>query len=107
MKGKVVLVDIWATWCQPCRVELPHLKALEESMKGKNVEFVSISVDVEKDQLGGTQLYAAGWSEITKFYNINSIPRFLVFDQEGKIVTVDAPRPSQPALKQLLEETLK
>lgn len=118
LKGKVVLVDVWATWCGPCKVEIPHLKTLEEEFKGKNVEFVSISVDVEKDkekwknmiakdQLGGTQLFASGWSDITKYYDITGIPRFMVFDQDGKIVTANAPRPSEPELKTLLENTLE
>jgi peroxiredoxin len=113
LKGKVVLVDTWATWCRPCLAEIPHLKKLEEELKGKNIAIVSISMDEEKDQqkwkdyvvkenLGGIQLYAKGFSEFAKYYKINAIPRFLVFDQEGKIVTVDAPRPSTPELKELL-----
>lgn len=118
LKGKVVLIDVWATWCQPCKVEIPHLKELEEAMKTKEVAIVSVSVDEEDDKekwkkmvtdqkLGGIQLYARGWSEITKYYKITGIPRFMVFDKEGKIVTIDAPRPSQPALKVLLEKVLK
>ncbi len=117
LKGKVILIDMWATWCGPCKVEIPHLKTLEKEFAGKNIEFVSISVDVEKDkekwknmvqkeELGGTQLFASGWSEITKYYDITGIPRFMVFDTEGKIVTVDAPRPSSPDLKVLLQNTL-
>ncbi|WP_207512623.1 TlpA family protein disulfide reductase [Longitalea luteola] len=117
LKGKVVLVDVWATWCGPCKKEIPHLKKLEEELRDKNIAFVSISVDeekdkekwknfVEKEQLGGIQLYAKGWSDFTKYYDIHGIPRFLVFDQEGKIVTVDSPRPSMPELKELLLNTL-
>lgn len=117
LKGRVVLIDTWATWCSPCKVEIPYLKKLEEEMKGKDVAIVSISVDEEKDKdkwkqmiadqsLGGIQLFAKGWSDITKYYKITGIPRFLVFDKEGKIVTVDAPRPSSPDLKPLLEKYL-
>lgn len=113
LKGKVVLIDLWATWCVPCIAEIPHLKKLEEELKDKNIQIVSISIDVEKDkgkwlkfvekqQLGGIQLFANGWSDMTLYYNINAVPRFMVFDQEGKIVTIEAPRPSDPQLKELL-----
>lgn len=117
LKGKVVLVDVWATWCGPCKQQIPYLKTLEEELRNKDIAFVSISVDEEKDfekwkqfvdkeQLKGVQLYAKGWSEFAKYYDIRAIPRFLVFDQDGKIVTVDSPRPSQPELKELLLSTL-
>ena len=56
--------------------------------------------------LGGIQLFASGWSDITKYYKITGIPRFMVFDQNGRIVTADSPRPSDPALKTLLEQVL-
>jgi hypothetical protein len=62
---------------------------------------------VLKEELGGTQLFASGWSAITKYYDITGIPRFMLFDTEGKIVTVDAPRPSNPELKVLLQNTLE
>lgn len=117
-RGKVVLVDVWATWCGPCRGELPHLKKLEEEMKGKEVVFIGVSVDEEKnydkwkkfiidEQLPGIQLFANGWSKITKDYKITGIPRFMVFDREGKVVESVAPRPSDPDLKALLEEELR
>lgn len=117
-KGKVVLVDVWATWCGPCRKEIPHLKKLEEEMKATDVVFVGVSVDeakdkqkwldfIKKEELAGVQLLASGWSKITKDYKINGIPRFMVFDRKGNIVSVDAPRPSNPALKALLEAELK
>lgn len=116
-KGKVVLVDVWATWCGPCRGEIPHLKKLEEEMHGKDVVFLGVSVDevknkqkwldfIEKEGLKGVQVLAGGWSKIAKDYKINGIPRFMVFDRKGNIVSVDAPRPSNPALKKMLENEL-
>lgn len=117
-KGKVVLVDVWATWCGPCRQQIPHLKKLEEEMHGTDVVFLGVSVDEAKDKqkwldfikkegLGGIQLLASGWSKITKDYKIKGIPRFMVFDKKGNIVSVDAPRPSSPELKKMLEAELK
>ncbi|SMC64442.1 TlpA family protein disulfide reductase [Pedobacter africanus] len=117
-KGKVVLVDVWATWCGPCKQQIPALKQLEQEMHGKDIVIMSVSVDEEKDKekwqkmiadenLGGVQLFASGWSKIAKDYKITSIPRFMVFDKKGNIVTVDAPRPTDPKLKELLEAELK
>nr|WP_121271781.1 TlpA disulfide reductase family protein [Pedobacter schmidteae] len=115
--GKVVLIDVWATWCGPCVAQIPYLKKLEEEMKGTDVAFVSISVDKLKDKgtwlkmikdekLGGIQLFADSPNDISKYYKIDGIPRFMVFDKKGKIVTINSPRPSDPELKKLLEKTL-
>lgn len=49
LKGKYVYIDVWATWCGPCKAEIPHLKSLEEKYQGKNIVFVSISVDSKED----------------------------------------------------------
>jgi thiol-disulfide isomerase/thioredoxin len=117
LKGKVVVVDVWATWCGPCRGETPFMRKLAADMKDKDVAFVSMSVDNIKDhdkwkkmlvdeQMTWIQLYAGDKNDFSKYYKINTIPRFIVFDKAGKIVNVDAPRPSDPELKTLLEKTL-
>lgn len=120
LKGKYVYVDVWATWCGPCRKEIPSLKQVEEKYHGKNIEFVSISVDQAKDHdkwkkmvtdqsLGGTQLFAdKDWSSaFVQAYGINSIPRFILIGPDGKVVDADAKRPSDPGLQAQLDTLLK
>ena len=119
LRGKYVYIDVWATWCGPCRAEIPFLQKVEEKYHGKNIEFVSISVDVDKDHekwvkfvtekgLGGMQLFAdKNWnSEFMKSYSINSIPRFILIDPKGNIVDSEAERPSSPALAVQLDKLL-
>lgn len=115
LKGKYVYIDVWATWCGPCREEIPSLQKVEEEFKGRNIEFVSIAVDAPKNhqkwanmiaekQMGGLQLFAdKEWdSEFIKSYVIESIPRFILIDPSGNIINADAPRPSDPTLLTLL-----
>lgn len=117
--GKYVYIDVWATWCGPCRAEIPFLKKTEARYEGKNIEFVSISIDVKKDfkkwkkfvgdkKLGGTQVFAYNnWnSDFIKQYNITSIPRFILIDPKGNVVSADAARPSDPALSGVLDKLL-
>ncbi|MDP2159084.1 MAG: TlpA disulfide reductase family protein [Flavobacterium sp.] len=117
LKGKFVYIDVWATWCGPCIAEIPALKEVEKEYHGKNIEFVSISIDDKKDhekwkkmvankELKGIQLFADNdWkSDFVKNYAIDGIPRFILIDTEGKIVNADAPRPSDAKLKELLKE---
>src|SRR5690606_13506248 len=117
LKGKFVYIDVWATWCGPCKVEIPFLKEVEKKYHGKNIEFVSISIDNKKDyetwkkfvveqQLGGIQLYAdnAWESQFDKDYAIEGIPRFILVDTAGNIVSADAPRPSNSKLIELFNE---
>ena len=120
LKGKYVYIDLWATWCGPCRAEIPHLQKTEEKYHGKNIEFVSISIDQAKDyekwkkfvadkNLGGVQLFAdKDWqSEFVTSYGVTGIPRFILIDPKGNILESDAPRPSSAELQTQLDALLK
>lgn len=117
-KGKLVYLDFWATWCGPCRREIPHLKQLKNEYKGKPVAFIAISVDddkeawekmVKSEKLDGIQLYApkAWLNETTIQYQVVGIPTFVLIDGEGKIIEYPASRPSQEETKLLLNKHLK
>jgi len=114
-RGNIVYIDVWATWCGPCKDEIPYLKKLEKELKNEDIVFVSISIDREKDkeawknmvkekELGGCQLYASGdWeSKIAKDYVIRGIPYFIIIDKEGKLAEVNASRPSKPETRDML-----
>ncbi len=114
LKGKYVYIDIWATWCQPCKQEIPFLHKVEEKYKGKNIEFVSISIDdkrgyntwkqmIKVKEMGGIQLYAKEDKKFVDGYRVSSIPRFILLDPEGNIVDSNAPRPSDPKLIELFD----
>ena len=115
LKGKFVYIDMWATWCGPCKKEIPSLKEVEAKYHGKNIEFVSISVDkanahetwvnmIKEKGMTGIQLFADNnfQSKFAVDYAVNSIPRFILLDTKGNIVDADAPRPSSPKLIEVL-----
>lgn len=119
-KGKFVYIDVWATWCGPCIQQIPYLQELEDEYKNKNIAFVSISTDesqrsggsweaaekkwrnfVKDKDMSGVQLWSGQDFSFQQAYKINSIPRFILIDPAGNIVDANAPRPSDPNLKNL------
>lgn len=111
-KGKLIVLDFWATWCGPCKGEMPALNALEEKY-GDEVAFVSVGMSCKFDE----------WSEMSKGfnlkrniyipeddmgqidpYNVMFIPRYMLIDQSFNIINAGAPRPSSDELEALILE---
>lgn len=103
-KGKYVYMDIWATWCGPCRVQIPFMKQLEHQFKDKNIEFVSVSVDkdsdkpawekmVKEESMSGVQLFAGKSSSFGADYQIQFIPTFILIGKDGEVIMPMAPAP--------------
>lgn len=102
-RGKYVYIDVWATWCGPCRQEIPYLKKLDEDYKDAQIVFVSLSVDqdkarweqmVKEQSMTGVQLHIGQNTSFQEAYKIEAIPHFILLDKEGKILDMKMSRPS-------------
>lgn len=116
--GKLVYIDFWASWCGPCRAEIPFLLKLKDAYKDKPVAFVAISIDddidawkkmVAEKELKGYQLHAEkAWSsDVAKKYQIKGVPTFVLIDGNGKIIEYNVARPSNPEISLILDKHLK
>ena len=106
LRGKVVVIDFWATWCGPCIAEMPHMKELYAAYADKVVEFIGISLDqpenkggldklreyCDENNINWPQYYQGNFwqSEFSSGWGINSIPAVFVVDQKGNLHSVNA-----------------
>ena len=116
IKGKITIIDFWASWCRPCRVENPTYVRLYEQYHDKGLEIISVSLDrqnqkqrwidaIEKDKLTWYNVSNLKfWNDpVAKLYNITSIPAAFIIDEQGVII---AERLRGPVLEAKIAELL-
>ncbi len=104
LKGRIVLIDFWATWCAPCVKEQPELKALYEkyanSVKNGKFEILGVSLDKSKENWQKTiERFKIDWlqvsdlkfwkSPVAKDYGIEGLPFNVLIDEQGKIIAIN------------------
>ncbi len=118
-KGKFVYIQIWSIKSNLAKAEAPYLREIIRKYSNQGFEFVNISLDpeteydnwkayIDDNELTGTQLIAdLGWkSRFLVDFQVNSIPRYILLDADGKIMQPDAPRPSNPRLREGFEQLI-
>lgn len=114
-KGKFVVIDVWATWCGPCKYESPYFEKLAIKYKKENIVFLAISsdkdekawyLDAKNKSKSVQQFHLDNSVAFSKDYNVNSIPRFILIDDKGKIYNASMPRPSETSFEMILRKAL-
>jgi thiol-disulfide isomerase/thioredoxin len=116
----ITFIDFWASWCAPCREEMPYSKVLQKNFSGQPIRFVYISIDEKlhawqkANESEGLSGYSHSYllahpkeAEIIKQLNITTIPRYIILNAEGKIINKNAPAPSDSTLIALLERYIE
>jgi len=116
-KGKLVYIDVWASWCSPCRFEMPYSSKLRQEYKDKAIVFLFLSTDDnfgdwvdagKQEHLTQNSFLLTDWRH-TRFNDendISTIPRYILLNKKGQIINKNAPRPSDPNLKTVFEKYL-
>lgn len=114
-KGKVIYIDLWASWCGPCRQEMPAYKKLSDKFKtNQQVAFISIAVhDGEKEWRNALKEEKPDWLQlydkdgsVAQSYIAYAIPKYILIDKEGKMLSFDAPGPGNTQAEQLINEAI-
>jgi len=114
-KGKYVIIDVWATWCGPCRQQSPYFEKLASKYQKENIKFMAISVDkniadwameAKAKTKKVLQLHINNNELFSKQYNAETIPRFILIDPNGNFVNAQLPQPEDKIFEKVLRETL-
>lgn len=113
-RGKVIYMDLWATWCGPCIQESPFFETLSKKYEGKDIVFLSVSTDSRattwksylKEHHKDLPQYISQDQALKKGWCVMYIPRFILIDRDFKIVNAYAPRPSEEEIEDLLNSIL-
>lgn len=115
LKGKYIIIDVWATWCGPCKYQSPYFEKFAVKYKKENIQFVALSiddridnwfVDAKSKSKSVLQLHVNDKKQFSKNYNANSIPRFILIDPDGNLINAEMPYPNSPVFEQLLRQNL-
>jgi thiol-disulfide isomerase/thioredoxin len=119
LKGKVLLIDIWGTWCVPCIQEMPYLDSLQQRYQANpEVHIMSVACDKKADRWKNfLAKHPTSWHQylitpqgdkvLDNVYHVIGIPRFIVVDRNGKLVSSDALRPSDPEFNEFFEKIVR
>jgi thiol-disulfide isomerase/thioredoxin len=114
-KGKILYIDLWASWCGPCREEMPNFRKLVERFKeNQDVAFIGIAVsDAEKNWRTAVGEERPTWLQlydsdgvVARSYIANPIPKYILIDKDGKVLNFNAPGPGTPEILEALDSAL-
>jgi|TARA_B110000090_G_C13347960_1_gene433736 thiol-disulfide isomerase/thioredoxin len=117
-KGNLIYLDIWATWCGPCRMQFPYAVKLKNQFSGEKISFVNLCLgndfgiwkDIIKSyEFKNDNYYIApkNISSYTEIFDVTKYPTYILIDEKGEIIDFDAPLPSDENIETVLSELLK